>query len=437
MKKKLIIIAAIILAIIAGLLVYFFVIRDNDKSKKPVKKPSTEVEKITITFNTDGGEDIEEITVKKGSTVTLPEAVKDGYTFNGWQLDDELIDDEYIFEEDVTLKATYEKIKDDEKVMKITFDSKGGSKVNSVTVKCKDDTATLSNLPKATKSGYKFLSWEDKNGKSILNGANLVCSDTLTLYAVYEKNETEETIYFTVTFDSTGGSKVDSIKVECGKTLRLPKTNPTLKDYNFSGWVDINGKSILDGALLTCSDITLYATWTKSTKTYKCESGYELKDGDRCVKLTAANVESYCDGNYKLVNGECVNPSSPNIKGTRTCPSKTFNGWTGTGEYYEEGRCYCAYYNLSSYQGANQLCSDNGGSIVPNLGYKCYKYTRLDYTITCASNEKYFKDQAIAPGSNPGCYQVTAAKTKKTCPDGYTQYSVYGDCAIVKNATLE
>lgn len=65
----------------------------------------------------------------------------------------------------------------------VTFDSKDGSKVESITVKC-DETLKLPENP--TKSGYNFITWEDKNGTPIYNDALLTCDD-VTLYAVWSE----------------------------------------------------------------------------------------------------------------------------------------------------------------------------------------------------------------------------------------------------------
>ena len=37
--------------------------------------------KVVVTFDTDGGSKIEEKTVKKGESITLPSTVKNGYNF--------------------------------------------------------------------------------------------------------------------------------------------------------------------------------------------------------------------------------------------------------------------------------------------------------------------------------------------------------------------
>ena len=206
-------------------------------------------QKVTVSFDTDGGSSVNAISIKKGDSVTLPETKKEGFVFNGWYLNDEKIENTKTYDEDVTLKAKWEK---EIETYSITFDSNGGSSVESIKVECGKELKLPEN---PTRSGYSFMSWVDQNERPILDQALLACED-ITLKANWEKTS------YTVTFDSYGGSKVESIQVECGKELRLPK-NPTRSGYSFVSWVDQNERSILDQALLTCEDITLKAYWEK------------------------------------------------------------------------------------------------------------------------------------------------------------------------------
>jgi len=430
-NKKVIIILLIALALlIIVLLLYFLVFKKDEEVKPTIKEPTPTdpvKEEVTLTFDTDGGSEIESVKVEKGKTYELPEPTKENYDFKGWYLDDTLVDNTTVFDKDVTLKAKWEETPKEIKYYNVKFDSKGGSSVKSIKVECEKELK----LPKApTRTGYNFISWADKNGKVILDGALLSCED-VTLFANWEKVE-EEKKYYTVTFDSKGGSNISNLKIECGKELSLPKT-PTREGYEFVSWYDKNGKTILDKALLSCENITLYAEWkeVEKPKEYTCPDGYELKDKTKCVKLV--NSEKYCENDWTLLNNDCINPKSPNIKGTRTCPSKTYDGWTGTGTYYEAGRGYCGYEELHSYIGQNDNCKNNGGSLAPNN--HCYKHIEISYKIECAANEKLFADQEIAPGQGGGCYQVTSALKK--CPDGYSNTSVYGECAKIVDATLE
>ena len=136
----------------------------------------------------------------------------------------------------------------------ITFDTKGGSKINSITIN-KDTELTLPKDP--TRDGYVFKGWVDKNETPIYNKV-LLAEDT-TLYAAWEKAETSNTI--TITFDTKGGSKINSITINKDTELTLPK-DPTRNGYKFKGWVDKNETPIYDKVLLA-EDTTLYAVWEK------------------------------------------------------------------------------------------------------------------------------------------------------------------------------
>ena len=144
--------------------------------------------------------------------------------------------------------------KDIKEAITITFDTKGGSKIDSITIG-KDTELTLPKEP--TRDGYIFKGWVDKNETPIYDKV-LLAEDT-TLYAVWEKDATNNKI--TITFDTKGGSKIDSITIGKDTELTLPK-EPTRDGYVFKGWVDKNETPIYDKVLLA-EDTTLYAVWEK------------------------------------------------------------------------------------------------------------------------------------------------------------------------------
>ena len=146
----------------------------------------------------------------------------------------------------------------------VTFDLNNGTKDEVVQVKYnrvlnEKDIKTKDDL------GESFIAWyevidvkdnEDVLAKESFDFETKIKKDT-KLKAVYEN--APETI--TITFDSRGGSKVNSITIEKGTELNLPK-NPTYKGYNFVVWETKNGTPIYDKALLSES-MTLYAKWKK------------------------------------------------------------------------------------------------------------------------------------------------------------------------------
>ena len=146
----------------------------------------------------------------------------------------------------------------------VTFDLNNGTKDEVVQVKYnrvlnEKDIKTKEDL------GESFIAWyevidvkdnEDVLAKESFDFETKIKKDT-KLKAVYEN--APETIM--ITFDSRGGSKVNSITIEKGTELNLPK-NPTYKGYNFVVWETKNGTPIYDKALLSES-MTLYAKWKK------------------------------------------------------------------------------------------------------------------------------------------------------------------------------
>lgn len=76
------------------------------------------------------------------------------------------------------------------------------------------------------------------------------------------KEETNKII--TISFDTKGGSKVDSISLDNNQTFRLPE-NPTYNGYIFKGWIDKNNNKITNETIFK-EDSTLYAIWEKVDK---------------------------------------------------------------------------------------------------------------------------------------------------------------------------
>lgn len=74
-------------------------------------------------------------------------------------------------------------------------------------------------------------------------------------------NNNNTPVKFTVTFDSKGGSKVNNVTVEKGKTISAPKT--TRKNYTFAGWYNGNTKYNFKNPVN--GNLTLTAKWTKVT----------------------------------------------------------------------------------------------------------------------------------------------------------------------------
>lgn len=82
-------------------------------------------------------------------------------------------------------------------------------------------------------------------------------------------------VYYTVTFNSNGGSDVSSIEVEKGELADKP-SNPTKTGYTFVGWYSDSALTeSFSFNLAITEDITLYAKWSinQYTVTFNSNGG--------------------------------------------------------------------------------------------------------------------------------------------------------------------
>ena len=115
-------------------------------------------DKMQVTVNIDG-ETTTEI-VEYGTKTDHPDAPnKNGYTFDGWYVDDE----EYDFNSDITndieMEARYNLIQ-----YTITYDLNGGTATNVAEYNVETDSFDLVN---PTKQGYNFAGWTGSNGNAL------------------------------------------------------------------------------------------------------------------------------------------------------------------------------------------------------------------------------------------------------------------------------
>lgn len=146
--------------------------------------------------------------------------------------------------------------------------------------------------------GYDFLGWSVKavpaeNDKLLKAGDTVTVDGDVVFTAQWKLKE------YTVSFDSKGGTKVDSQIVEHGSTATKPG-NPHRNDYTFKGWY-LDGKKF-DFSTPITGDITLVARW--ATKT----SGGSNSSSDTTTKDNGKTVQSgkTFDGGIALYVGLSV-----------------------------------------------------------------------------------------------------------------------------------
>jgi uncharacterized repeat protein (TIGR02543 family) len=217
----------------------------------------------TVTFNANGGTGTPPPSRLVGSTssITLPSGSglsRTGYTFAGWSTSSEPNETNTytsgssysMYYSNVTFYAAWQVNSNT-----ITFDTNGGSTVSSQTVNS-GGTATLPS-PAPTKDNFTFGGWySDSELTSTYNFSTTVLTN-ITLYAKWNPVPT-----YTVTFDTNGGSTVETQTVNSGGIATRPATNPTKEGFIFVNWYSDSAlTTVYSFATTVTANITLYANW--------------------------------------------------------------------------------------------------------------------------------------------------------------------------------
>lgn len=184
----------------------------------------------------DGADVISTFTVDKGTTLdetskpANPE--KEGYVFAGWYTNVDLTD-KFNFDLPVTADLKlYAKFEESVAVetQTVTFMKDAETLFDTSVVK-KGNTVGVPAEP--TNDGYSFAGWYTDVKCTTAYDFNLPVNTDITLYAKWLAK-------YTVSFDTDGGSTVESQTVVTGNKATKPAVNPTKKGYNFVGWYTDN-----------------------------------------------------------------------------------------------------------------------------------------------------------------------------------------------------
>ncbi|MDO4171780.1 MAG: InlB B-repeat-containing protein, partial [Prevotellaceae bacterium] len=203
------------------------------------------INNYTITFDTDGGSLIDDIIAAFGAAISKPsDPVRTGYTFKGW-------DNEWPSTmplNGLILKALWEVNR-----YKVTFLMDDGETVLKQDEISYGLPVTAPTVP--NKEGSKFIGWTPELD------ATMPAHDVVYT-AVFSDNS------YTVTFDTNGGTAIESITGVYGTPFTAP-ANPTREGYTFAGWDKEMPSAIPAG------DVTLVAQWTpnKYTITFDSDGG--------------------------------------------------------------------------------------------------------------------------------------------------------------------
>ena len=152
----------------------------------------------------------------------------------------------------------------------VTFDASGGM-VQPASMVTNTD-GTLESLPTPTRGGsYRFAGWyTEKSGGTRITTDTVFTADT-TVYAHWtytgSSGSDDGLTYYTLTFNTNGGSAIASERFRSGAAVDLSGYTPSRSGYTFTGWYA--DKSLTDRitAIRMNGNKTVYAGWQKQKDT--------------------------------------------------------------------------------------------------------------------------------------------------------------------------
>ena len=252
-----------------------------------------EKDKYTITFNTDGGNAITDMTVAWGETLTLPTPTKTGYTFAGWYNDETKFEAKVMPRENLALIAKW------------TPSTNTAYKVEHYWQNLADDGYTLHETETKTGTTGSATAAAAKSYPGFTAGTVTqppIAADGSTVVKIYYTRNS-----YTLTWNFDGGKEnatgYTSGTVKFGAAINKPSEDPTKTGYTFAGW----DKTI--PGTMPAEDVTVKAQW----KVVNYSITYDLDGGTVEDNPNSYTVES----DFTLKN--------PTKEGY------TFAGWSGTG----------------------------------------------------------------------------------------------------------
>ncbi|MBB6463647.1 InlB B-repeat-containing protein [Flammeovirga kamogawensis] len=199
----------------------------------------------------------------------IPEVEREGYTFEGWYLEENfetrLSSDTEIIE-DLSVYAKWEVIK-----YTISFNENGGSEVLDITLA---EGEALEVPADPTKEGVIFDGWYlDIELTNMYTFPSTMTAENFTLYAKWR-----DKVAYTITFNENGGSEIADITALEGAAISTPE-NPTKEGYTFAGWfTDAEYENLYElPAVMPSNNVDLSAKWNviEYSITYNLNGGVQ------------------------------------------------------------------------------------------------------------------------------------------------------------------
>ena len=226
---------------------------------------------VTVSNDGNGTASASHAKAAAGTEITLTATPQIGYHFKGWQVEspaglvitnnkftmpDGNVDVKAIFEKDAPPAPTE---------FIVTFDGNGGTpSVGSMTTTDRKLTA----LPSASRSGsYSFYGWytEKSGGTKITTDTVFHANATVYAHWTYTGggggDYNPPVTYYTLRFETGGGSDIPSVQGTYNTYIDLTKYVPTWRGHAFIGWYSERSLTNKVSGVCLTKDMTVYAGW--------------------------------------------------------------------------------------------------------------------------------------------------------------------------------
>ena len=223
---------------------------------------------ITVTSGGNGTASASPAKAAAGMEITLTATPDKGYHFKEWQVISggvTIKDNKFLMPSaNVEVKAIFEKNAPPAPTeFIVTFDGNGGTpSVGSMTT----TDQKLPSLPSASQSKHSFDGWyTEKSGGTKITKDTVFHTNT-TVYAHWTYiggggGYNPPVTYYTLRFETGGGSDIPSVREAYNTYIDLTKYVPTWRGHTFIGWyAERSLMNKVSGVYLT-KDMTVYAGW--------------------------------------------------------------------------------------------------------------------------------------------------------------------------------
>ena len=245
----------------------------NDKKELSITITNAPAAEHTVTVTNDGNGTASASHAKAvaGTEITLTATPNTGYHFKEWQVESPaglvITNDKFLMPNgNVEVKAIFEEDAPPAPTeFIVTFDGNGGTpSVGSMTT----TDQKLTSLPSASRSGsYSFDGWyTEKSGGTKITTATVFSANT-TVYAHWTYTGgggggyNPPVTYYTLRFETGGGSDIPSVREAYNTYIDLTKYVPTWRGHTFIGWYSERSLTNKVSGVYLTKDMTVYALW--------------------------------------------------------------------------------------------------------------------------------------------------------------------------------